>query len=229
VSLAIDQADRRTIPFTRVTEPWWDDKPVVLVGGGPSLKGVNLRKLRGRAHVVAVKGCMFDLPWADCGFILDLPRIREWQGRMHDLEMPIYLVVPDELPYQTPDIPTGIWMRRDPNNNTFSSDPFRIATGGSSGFGAMNLAYLKRARRIILLGYDYTFSAKADMHHNECHYVNKRRQRKRYWQNWARNFEAARRYCDKSNIEVINGSPESVIDVFPKCTPEEAMQHLGGV
>lgn len=229
-SLVLDQADRRTIPFSRVSEPWWDDRPVILVGGGPSLIGFNFKRLKGLGHIVAVKGCMFDIPWADCGFILDLPRIREWQGRMRDLEMPIYLAVPDELPYQTPDVPTGIWLRRNTNNSTLSSDPFRIATGGTSGYGALNLAYLKRARKIVLLGFDYKISHKDSVgHHNEQHYINKRRQNKRYWANWARNFDYAAKQCHKSGIYVLNASPVSSIDAFPKCTPEEALQYLGGL
>jgi len=39
--------------------------------------------------------------------------------------------------------------------SNLSDDPGAICSGGSSGFGAVNLAWLKRSRRMILLGFDY--------------------------------------------------------------------------
>ena len=53
--------------YGKIGKPFWDDKPVAVVAGGPSLVDFDFEQLRG-AHVLAVKGSMFDIPWADAGF-----------------------------------------------------------------------------------------------------------------------------------------------------------------
>ena len=40
--------------YGKIKQPFWDDKPVAVVGGGPSLSDFDFEQLRG-AHVLAIK------------------------------------------------------------------------------------------------------------------------------------------------------------------------------
>ena len=53
--------------YGKINKPFWDDKPVAVIGGGPSLLDLNYEELRG-AHVLAVRTSIFDIPWADAAF-----------------------------------------------------------------------------------------------------------------------------------------------------------------
>src|SRR5262249_22760879 len=88
------RGDRMDV-YGKVTRPYWDDKPVAIVGGGPSLMNFDFNEVRGE-HVLAVKGSIFDIPWADAGFGLDMPRYNEWRERLAGLHARIYWAVPED-------------------------------------------------------------------------------------------------------------------------------------
>jgi hypothetical protein len=215
--------NRIPVRFTRVCDPYWNEKPVAIVGGGPSLQGFDFERLRDRFHVLAVNGSILDLPWADAGFSLDQLAIRNWWPRFCSLDMPLHFAVP--LPWLK-----GVDQRPTPNmsfywraqRNTFQRYHGQIACGGTSGFGALNLAWLKRARKIILLGFDYG-ARNGAWHHNEHQYHFSYRQVDAKWQQWAWNFHKAAARLQTDGVQVINASPHSRIEAFPRMTIDEAL------
>ncbi len=217
--------------FGEVRAPWFDDKPVALIGGGGSIGDFELERLRGVAHVIAVKAAMFEIPWADCGVGIDWPRYREWVPRLGKLTMPVYWGMDISLWHKV----RGEAWAVQPDNVTFleklsgwavSTDPGGIYIGGTSGFAALGVALLKQARRIALFGYDYQPASQAGFHRNEQEYQNRRHQNMQWWTNWARSYTNIAPSLKKLGIDVVNASPNSRIEAFPKMTPNEALHWL---
>jgi hypothetical protein len=208
-----------------VGPPYWDDRPVALVGGGPSLVGFDLERLR-PLHVVGVKASMFDIPWADAGFGLDTLTFKEWRERFAALSFPVFWAIPEhDLIGKQPQAPNVVLLKRT-GRFELSRDPAVINGGGTSGYGALELALHKRANKIVLLGYDYSIPASGDFHHNERHYVEKRAQSPSAWKMWTKNFDKAARELP-SGVEVINASPHSQIAGFPRTAIEDGLQRCG--
>ena len=141
--------------YGKISKPYWDDKPVAIVGGGPSLVGFDFERLRG-AHVLAVKGSIFDIPWADAGFGLDMPRYHEWRDKLANVQSRVYWAVPEDQLQKTgaPPSKNVTFLKRLPGEN-LSDDPSEIYGGGTSGFGAVQICLHKHAKTIVLFGYDY--------------------------------------------------------------------------
>jgi hypothetical protein len=208
-------------PLGRVEGPWWDDKPLAIVGTGPSLKGFDFSRLDlPGVRVLAVKEAVWDLPFADCVFGLDRPWINRQAERLNALTMEKVFSVEEEYrPCAIVEGATYILRTRHPG---LSEDPAQIQSGGNSGFGAFNLAYLKRARRIALFGFDYR-----DGHYCEDRYHwYAPGQNARYWTNWGGNFTACLPQLARAGIDIINASPTSTVRAFPKCTIDEGVAWL---
>ena len=215
--------------YGKISKPFWDDKPVAIVGGGPSLTGFDFERLRG-AHVLAVKGSIFDIPWADAGFGLDMPRYKEWRDKLANVQSRVYWAVPeDQLEKTGPPPSKNITFLRRLEGNNMSSDPGEIYGGGTSGFGALQIALHKKAKSIVLFGYDYdgAYDSQTGFRHNDQHYEKRRAQNFENWQAWARHFEVYVPYLNQQGIKVINACPASAISCFQKSTLEDGVSMLG--
>lgn len=202
----------------------WNDRPVALVGGGPSLTGFNLDRLRDRYRVVAINGSIFDIPWADAGFSLDRLAMRMWWERLRASSVPLWFAVPDCFlrNFNGLPAPSMRFVRRMPGSS-FSDSPWWISCGGTSGYGALQLAALKGARSITLFGFDYGASPSGAWHHNERHYHFAPVQIPDKWTRFASAFNAAAPVLAGAGVKVLNASLNSTISVFPKCTPQQAI------
>jgi len=216
--------------FGEVVGPWWNDKPVIIVAGGPSLINFDFQRLRG-AHVLAVKGSIFDIPWADAGFGLDWPRFEEWKDKLAGLSMRIYWGIEESRLPQCPvaDNLTYLLRKVADDNDELSSNPGEIYVGGTSGFGALQIALMKRATKIILLGYDYNgdYRPGGQFRHNQAHYERKRRQDKATWQVWASYFNNVEWKIRTRGVELINACPSSAITAFRKVTIQDGLREAG--
>lgn len=208
-----------------VGPPFWSDRPVAIVGNGVSSAGFDYNRLRG-LYVLAVKGTMFDIPWADAGFGLDATRYLEWRARLGSIGFPVYWATTNKGNLDS-DCPASVCLldRIDKVEADLSDNPAAVQSGGSSGFGALNVAWLKRAKQIVLIGYDYS----GTLHVGEQHYAEKRADAGSNWKVWARSFDRVAGRLIKAGVEVINASPNSAITAFPRMTIDEALQHLGRV
>ncbi len=210
--------------FSEVGEPYWTDKPTLIVGSGSSLKGFDFGALRGLGYILAVKEAIWDLPFADACFSLHMPWPRRREKELKALAVPLYLAVPrgmSEKQYD-PIIPQAIYIERG-NEKHLSDDPKLIHAGGNSGFGALNLAYLKRPKTIYLFGFDYNRSGG---HYCPDRYENPDSHNARYWENWGDNFINVKHQLAAKGMTVINASPNSSIKAFPKVSIEQAMVDL---
>jgi len=104
-----------------------------------------------------------------------------------------------------------------------SENPQAINTVGSSGYAGLNLAYLKRAKKITLLGYDYGLLQGRHHYHNRYPW---HKPGTGQWARWAAGYESALPQLKSAGIEVINANPQSAITAFPKLSLIEALKGI---
>lgn len=204
----------------------WSDRPVALVATGPSLTGFDVNQLHGLCRVIAIKEMIFELPWADEGFGLDITWMSKAR-RQKELEacrMPLVLAVPDEgLTMDLPPERPGITYIERKRGEQLSTDPRSIYAGGTSGFGALNVAYLRGCKDVFLFGYDYRTDGSRH-HHDNARYPNA--QAHGHWPGWARKFDLIRKQISEAGMRVTVAGLESAITAFPKVSHETALEML---
>lgn len=211
--------------FEAVGPPWWDDRPVLIVGCGPSLADVDMSELEGLGHILAVKGAMFDLPFAEIGFGIDLPRMREWHHLFGDLPFPVWWAVPDGKPPIRIMHPSNVhFLKRVRRTEPLTDDPGSVVNGGTSGYSAVNFAVHKRAKQIVLFGFDYSHH-KGHWHYRPHHRA-PRPQRSIHWANWGSNFAPLVAELKKRGIELLNASEISTIRDIERCSYAQAVSNL---
>jgi hypothetical protein len=188
--------------YGRITKPYWDDRPVAIVGGGPSLVGFDYERLRG-CHVLAIKGTILSIPWADACF--GMGDFNGWRDKLSGAQSRIYWLTPE--PEQT--AAKNITFLKRVEGHQFSEDPSVVYSGGTSGFGAFQVAMHKRARSIVLFGFDY-----------DGERANSK------WIKWAECFRVYVPYLAKHGISVANACPGSAIPCFQKVTLDDGVNML---
>lgn len=208
--------------WSAVEAPWWDDRPVAIVGSGRSLVGFDFGSLNSPLwRTVAVKEAHNDVPWADVIVSVDLPWLTRRREVLLNLSEKLVLGMPEEGFLASHGIPGAKHVRRSRLMEGLSDDPERVEFGATSGFFALNYTYLKRARQIGLFGFDYVTG-----HYNEALYPWRTDHNAHYWPRWAKMFELARPQLDRAGVEVFCASPQSNVVAFDRCTPQEGVGRL---
>lgn len=97
-----------------------------------------------------------------------------------------------------------------------------LMTGQNSGYQAINLAYLLGAARIVLLGFDMKRGADGRAHWFGDHPV----QTQDYiYSAMLQNFPKLARRLKELGIEVINCTPDSALDAFPRNELARVLPH----
>ena len=103
-----------------------------------------------------------------------------------------------------------------------SEDPLSLRTGGNSGYQAVNLAILAGAKRVVLVGYDGRSEGRLS-----------------YWfgnhpiqtqpetvATYPTSYKTMLPQLGRLGVEVLNATPQSRIDVFPRVSLEDAFPGL---
>jgi hypothetical protein len=205
--------------YGKISKPFWDDKPVAIVGGGPSMVGFDYERLRG-AHVLAVKRVALSIPWADAAFGWgDLP------DKINGSPSRIYWAVPEDQA-QPPTAKNITYLHR-LDGHGVSEDPGSVFGGKTSGFGAMQVCIHKRAKRVILFGFDYD-GGNGGPHIGEgtAQYQRRKAQDAISWASWAEHFRVYVEPLRQLGIEVVNACPTSAIRCFQKVTQHDGIRLL---
>jgi len=205
--------------FETIKSPYWDDAPVYLVGGGPSLRGFDFSRLKGKGHVVGVNRAMFDCP-CECGVSIDHQFITNFSNSLYDFgcNHTLYLAV-GEAP-RLPHVSSAMYLRT-VYASGLSLDPEFLHKGSTSGYAALGIALLKRARMIILLGYDYSTDGPVHHYHSDYPWYNKASDQS--WGRWSLKYGPAACDCLSLGVKVLNASLNSALPYFKKITLEEAL------
>ena len=208
--------------YGKVAKPFWDDRPVAVIGSGPSIKDIDLEKLRG-AHVLAVKGMIFDVPWADAGFGIDAARYYDWLDKLANVQARIYWAMPqaDLAAIEAP--PKNVTLLKRDNSNGFA-DPGVISGGGSVGWAAMQICIHKQAKSIVLFGFDY---CAPDIQSTRDQYAMRRHEQEvRSWEIQAQQFALYAPFFSRNGITVANACPSSNIRCFQRVEPRDGIAML---
>lgn len=179
---------------------------ITCVAGGPSLLGFDFTRLKGytiganRAAVEANTDAMVSI---DTNFANKAgPYLEDYNGE-------VYFATPNKKHEYS-----GVtYLKRD-RGEFLSTDPERL-TGLESGYAAINLALIKGATHINLLGYDMNGNQVKRFH--EGYNWNMGDKAVSYSQ-WAKRYRYAKISLDKLGVTVTHyiGPEGSAIDVFPR-------------
>lgn len=190
-------------------KPWRD---VYIVGGGNSLRGFNFDCLR-NSTVLAINDAAFRLPWATALFSVDHTWIRNRRTEIDAFLGEKYLAVGEAFDFSKGP-KSATYLIRD-RYKGFSASPERIYMGGgNSGFGAINLALLQQAKRIILLGFDFCKHVGSLHWHGEYPWAGGHNGV--MWTKWARILDEHASNLRHLGVEVYNASDISLLNCFTR-------------
>jgi hypothetical protein len=202
--------------------PYWDQKPVVLVAGGPSLRGFDFNRLLAfDAWIVGVNESIFCLPRCDAGVTVDKVFTKERFVQLKEKiagGMEMIIATGANVPGPIDATILGRLL-----TNKLSAKPDLIVTCGTSGYGALNVAFLKRAKHVLLLGYDYSADG---AHHHEDYPWHKPPKRADCWGFWAKFYDSTVPQLQQARVDVFNASPKSAIKAFGRGTIDEGLRWL---
>lgn len=195
-----------------------EGEAVFVIGGGPSVKGFDFSRLKGR-RIIAVNNAGLDLvPWADVLFWADA-RWFDWNhGRLGEHKGAL------KIARKRPHIETGHdikTVRFTPRRLSHWHDAVGGWCGGSS---AINLAYLMGAKVIVLMGFDMrpgNYHADHKLPHVEGQHRDK----------FIPALEAMAPQLERAGVTVLNTNPRSALRCFPFADIEEllSMDNLAAV
>ena len=198
-----------------IPKPDWAGADAYIIGGGPSLAGFDFSQLRNR-HTIGINDA-FRLGVSVCKicFFSD----EEWFSRSEQaLLMYRGRVVShcDHASVLNADRVDTMPRVMDRLNEDHSG----LAFCGSSGPGAVNLALLLGAKRVMLLGFDCTKSRTGETH---WHHHNVEPPANDIYPKFIAGWrEVAKSLPERfPGREIINLNPNSAIDCFPKHDPKD--------
>lgn len=224
--------------------PAWMGQTAVIIAGGPSLTHGDVSRVRlahegcdgpgGGVRCIVVNDAYLLAPWADVHYAADshwhkwhtdgiarleytaaevATRWAEFKGQKCSIENSGANVQDD-----------AVHMLRNktfPNHsNGLSRDPSALVTGRNSGFQALNLAVLAGARRVILLGFDGQPAKDGRAHWFGDH---PRPTPSAAYPLYKQAMSAAEGALLLAAVEMINCSPGSAIDSFPRARLEAVL------
>lgn len=205
--------------FETIGYPWWDDRPVYIIAGGPSLSGYDLSDLRARGRVIGVNRAADIIP-CDATFSIDrmfLTKRREDLATWAIQGQEVIAAVPHDWFAENSPI-QGVHYVRKETGKGVGQDPEVIIHGCNSGYGALCLAILKRAREIIMLGYD--LHGRTDGQHWHDGYPWGNGSCRIYYERWAERFQDIADELPKG-VRVWNANPDSRVQAFQFCSYED--------
>jgi len=126
---------------------------IFVVAGGPSLIGFDFERLRGKGRVLCVNDAFRSVPFADWVFSSDWRWFvrRRKELLRSKLKIKGFFAVQEKHKFFDPQF----YFFKRSRESGFSVIADTVHVGRTSGFGALNLAFLFNPRKICLLGFDY--------------------------------------------------------------------------
>lgn len=209
-----------TAPMQSVTPAprLWPGSTVVCIGSGPSLLPADVDYCRDRARVIAIKDTHRIAPWADVLYCGDEFWWQAYRDSIAFAGLRFALASPEQRWLSLLEA-CGVHRLTIGDATRLESDPTRLATGGHSGYQAINLAVHLGAARVVLLGYDMKPADDGRAHYFGSHAYSKK---KPPFQ-WLDTFNAMPARLAELGVTVLNASRETALTVFPRVSLEEAL------
>lgn len=189
----------------------WSGETAVLIASGSSLTQEDVDWCQGKARVLAVNDSYRKAPWADLLYASDPRWWDSARGADEFAGMRVTQCGSTAARW-------GLTRVAGRVGAGLSCDPALIHFGGNSGFAAANLAALLGAARLLLLGYDMKGA-----HWFGWHPPPLTNPREHTFRKWREAFRIAAPDFERLGVEVLNCSPGSALDCFPRSTIREAL------
>lgn len=192
----------------------WEGQTVAILGGGPSLTLEQVELARNFRRIATNNAFMGKLgdPYAD---------VLCWNdGRWFDRNK--HLIQQHKGQYKITWVsrkgmePLGVKELEREWGKPLSAHPQRVS-GGNTGHGAINLAFLFGASRILLLGFDMT----SERGHNWHDYHKKHASERRYKEVFIPGLNKMAPLLKAAGVEVLNCTPGSALKCFSFARIEE--------
>ncbi len=198
--------------------PNWAGETVVVVATGPSVADVPLEIGKGRAKFIAVKDAWKICTWAEYLYACDH---HWWVAHKGVVEFEGQRIAFNPRTLEQWRGLSFLKVEIAKQKREFLFDNVgTIGWGGNSGFHAINLAAQFGAKKIILCGFDFTIE-------NGRHFFGdhpyKGGPSAPNCKQWARIIDDGAYALEDRGIEVINCSPISALQAFPKMRFEDAL------
>lgn len=195
-------------------EPLWKGQTVYLIGGGPSLKGFNWNRLKGKKTIAINKALKF-YPNADAVYWTD-GRVFSWlKDEIRDFKGLKFTIRYNKNHYK------DVKLLKRGSKFGLSTARDTISHGNNSGYAAINLAIHLGAKRIILLGYDMGNDGKNSHFHDG--YPVPQTAENIYKNQFIPGFDSLKDSISGMGIQIFNACPTSKLNAFKKITIEEAL------
>lgn len=197
--------------------PDWPGETAVLVASGPSARDVPLEMAKGRSRFMAINTSWKLAPWSDVLFACDVAWWNHAKGcpEFQGLRMTVDPKASDKYP----DI--RLVHCRKPDDRLVLEPIGTVGWGGNSGFHCLNIAVQAGCRKIILVGYDMTLAG--GFHWHGKHPSGMNNPSTGNIERWRRAVDAAAKIIAPLGIQVINVSPISALQNYPKLSFVEAL------
>jgi hypothetical protein len=204
-------------PFWHVPE-LWPGSTVAIIGGGPSVTQEQVDMLKGRAKVIAVNDAYLLAPWADVLYFCD-DRWWAWHKDRPEYKAFAGIKVTLENP-RVCQLEPSVKPVKNLGSDGLSPVRFAVMTGRNSGYQAINLAVHFGARRILLVGFDMrNIDGKSHWFGDHPRPTPK----DAYANVMLPAFPTLVEPLATLGVTVINCTPGSALDVFPKMPLEDAL------
>lgn len=217
--LAVTESGYAALPwkgsgYWRVA-PEWQGRSVSILAGGPSLTPAQVDiAAKATDRVIAVNNTLALAPWADILYFCDarwyawhraeVQAFGGWRATLENLKLQ------DEI---------EVRCLRDYGAAGFAPRNDGVTNGRNGGYQALHLAAWLGARRVLLLGFDMR-QVDGRMHWHEEHPV---ATSSTIFPNWLEHFGTLAPALSERGIEVINCTPGSALQAFPRMQLEEAI------
>lgn len=223
--------------------PAWKGLTVAILAGGPSLNRGQFDLVReareaDRVRVIAINDSYLLAPWADVHYAADVKWHRWHTEGIDKPELGLkaadvrarwaaYIGQKCSIQPSADHVPAAVHIIRNrdhpDNTNGLSLDPNFIVTGRHGGFQALNIAILAGAAKVLLLGYDARLGTAGETHWHGDHPTAGRQPSQSSYDTFRRAFTEAENAIAATGVKVLNCSPISAIETFPRVPLEEAL------
>jgi lipopolysaccharide biosynthesis glycosyltransferase len=191
-------------------EPIWEGEDCWILGGGPSIKGLNLSLLDDKKVLGVNDGYLFDC--CDICYFGDTIWWKHHKEGIVEWGKPLFSTssVHDPSINHLGVVTKGLTQAKD-----------KLGWNQNSGFAAINLAIHLGAKRIYLVGYDMNFGTEGESNWHE----NIRKVAKNSYDVFLRNQKRVAEDAKNKfpEVQIINTNPDSRLSAFPKITFEESL------
>lgn len=203
------------VPKYQTIKPRWSNRTVIVAAPGPSLNISVAETCRNSGFPsIAVCSAFLLFPFADILYACDAAW---WQAYQPYFKGEKWSNQTNTLAEQY-----NINIVRGHHGEGFSFNPEIIHFGSNSGFQAINLAILFGATRIILVGFNMQ-TMDGDRHFHGDY--PKPLANEGNYRNFVPEFNKAAKLLP-DRIKIINATPNSALDCFPKMDLDDAISHL---